>query len=159
MSDDVAKTSLSCIPPGLTQAESDFVYNVEVLGLPAKKAAQLAGYTGSVIAQHLMQARETVRNEMRGSLKVTKEDATAGIKDAIERAKLLAEPMTEIAGWDRLIKLHGLDSPVQHNINLHATVEVLRDQVRSMSDADLVRMLGAGNVIDVDFYEVKTDDQ
>jgi hypothetical protein len=151
------KSELSCLPPGLTPEESDFVYHVEVLGLPPKKAAQLTKYTGSVVAPHIMQARELVKTQLRGSMVVTREDATAGLRDAIDRAKLMGEPMTEIAGWDRLIKLHGLDQPQKVDVNIHSTVEVLTKHVRTLSDEELVKALGAGAVIDGDFYEVAKD--
>lgn len=151
---DVALPPVASLPPGLTQEEAEFVYNVEILNLPLRKAASLANFPlGHVGASHIVQARELVRVELRGNLNVTKEDATYGIKEAIHRAQLLAEPMTEIAGWDRLIKLHGLDTPARVDINFNATIDVLRSQVRSLSDAELVKALGAGEIIDVEFYE------
>lgn len=144
------------LPAGLEQAEAEFVYNVEVLDLPLKKAAQLAGLPlGQTGKPHIAQAREMVRRELRGNLQVTKEDATHGLKEAIRRAVLLGEPMTEIAGWDRLIRLHGLNEPERIDINLKASIEVAQKHVRHMSDADLVRALGAGGVIDAEFYEVQ----
>ena len=152
MTDDLP---LATLPPGLEQAEAEFVYNVEVLDLPANKAAQLSGLPYSAVHRpHVIQARELVRKDLRGNLQVTKEDATFGLKDAIHRAKLLAEPMTEIAGWDRLIKLHGLDAPQRVDINITASIEVAQRQVRTMSDAELVKSLGANSVIDAEFYEV-----
>ncbi len=156
MTDEQDLLPLANIPPGLKQEEAEYVYNIEVLGLPMKKSAQLAGLPlGSATKPHIMQARELVRTELRGNLQVTKEDATHGIKEAINRAKLLAEPMTEIAGWDRLIKLHGLDSPQRIDVNLNASIEVLQQHVRGMSDVELIKALGAGGVIDAEFYEVK----
>lgn len=146
---------LASLPPGLEQAEAEFVYNVEILGLPLKKAVQLAGIPyGRVHQPHVVQARELVRQELRGNLNVTKADATFGLKEAIGRAQIMAEPMTEIAGWDRLIKLHGLDVPQRIDININASVQVAQSQVRAMSDADLVKSLGASGVIDAEFYEV-----
>lgn len=144
---------------GLTDDEANFVYNMEVLGLPMRKAVSLAGITASrAVAPHVVQAREVVRTKMRGDLGVTKEDATHGIKEAIHRAQLLGEPMTEIAGWDRLIKLHGLDTPQKVDINIKASVEVIAKQVRTMSDEDLVKALGAGDIIDGDFYAIPAAD-
>lgn len=143
------------LPPGLEQEEAEFIYNVEVLDLPTKKAAQLAGLPyGRTQQPHIAQARELVRREIRGNLNVTKEDATFGLKEAIGRARALAEPMTEIAGWDRLIKLHGLDAPQRVDINITASIEVAQRQVRGMTDAELVKSLGAGAVIDAEFYQV-----
>lgn len=152
---DAESTPLATLPPGLEQAEAEFVYNVEVLDLPVKKAAQLAELPYSRVHQpHIVQARELVRRELRGNLNVTKEDATFGYKEAIHRAKILGEPMTEIAGWDRLVKLHGLEAPQRVDINITASIAVATQQVKSMSDADLVKSLGAAGVIDAEFYEV-----
>lgn len=144
----------SVIPPGLTDDEANFVYNVEVVGLPPKKAAQLAGMPASkMYAAHIVQARELARNVVRGSCQVTKEDVTLGIKGAIDRARILSEPMTEIIGWEKLAKLHGLDEPQKVNINVNESIKVVTEHVRSVPDADLVRLLGAGDVVDVEFYE------
>lgn len=144
---------------GLTDDEANFVYNVEVLDLPVKKAAQLAGVPASkAVAPHIVQAREIVRNKLRGDLSVTKEDATYGIKEAINRAKIIGDPMVEIAGWDRLIKLHGLDAPQKVDINIKASIDVLSKQVRSMSDSELVKALGVDSIIDAEFYEVRSPD-
>jgi hypothetical protein len=138
----------------LTQAESQYVYNVEVLGLPFKKAASMAGLTiGMTTKPHVMQARETVRRELRGQMAITKEDVLYGIKEAIDRAKIIAEPSTEIAGWKQISLMLGYDSPARLDINMRESIHVVQTHVRGMSDAALVDMLGAGNVIDGEFYE------
>lgn len=148
-----AANALACLPAGLTQEESEFVYSTEVLGMPARAAARAVGATMAIaVRPHVIQARETVKIAVRGNLQVTKEDATYGIKEAIHRAQLFAEPMTEIAGWDRLIKLHGLDAPQRIDINMKASVDIVRSQVRGMSDSELVAQLGAGDIIDGEFY-------
>jgi hypothetical protein len=147
------------IPAGLTDDEASFVYNVEVLELPARKAAELAGMPFSKANKpHIIQAREIAKRELRGNLQVTKEDVTFGIKDAIGRARLLAEPMTEIVGWEKLAKLHGLDAPQRVDININATIDVIQQQLKTLSDAELVKRMGAGDIIDGDFYDVEAKD-
>lgn len=149
--EDVAN---SVIPPGLTDDEANFVYNVEVLGLPPKKAAQLAGMVPTkMYAAHIAQAREIARNAVRGNCQVTKEDVTFGIKEAIDRARIMSEPMTEIIGWEKLAKLHGLDAPQKVDININESIKVVSEHVRSVPDRDLVKLLGAGDVVDVEFYD------
>jgi hypothetical protein len=159
MSDEKPALALAgLVPAGLTNEESEFVYNVEVLGLPVRKAASMAGLPiGSSTKPHIAQAREVMRREIRGSLQVTKEDVTYGIQEAIGRAKILGEPMVEIVGWEKLAKLHGLDAPTKIDINLNASIEVLEGNIRSMSNADLVKALGADSVIDGEFYEIGKD--
>lgn len=140
---------------GLTQDEMDFIYHVEVLGLPQRKAAEMAGMAlNKISAPHVAQARATVRNQIRGTSQITKDDIVFGMREAIERARILSDPMTEIVGWEKIAKLLGYDAPQTVNVNITASVEVLKSNARRMSDADLVRAVGAGAVIDGDFFEV-----
>lgn len=143
------------IPGGLTPLEAEFVYNLEVLGLPVKKAASLAGCgVGMALKPHIVQARELLKRELRGALNITREDVIHGIHEAIGRAKILAEPATEIAGWKEISRISGLDAAAKVDINITATIDVLKGQVRGMSDAELARYVGAGDIIDGDFYVV-----
>jgi len=142
----------------LTQAEAQFVYNVETLGLPLKKASDLAGLPYSQALQpHIYEARDLLKRQMRGRVAITKEDVVHGICDAIDRAKIIAEPSTEIAGWKEINAMFGYNAPAKLDINIKASISAASQQVRTLSDAELVKMLGAGSVIDGDFYEVKEE--
>lgn len=103
----------------------------------------------------IIQARERTRNELRGSVAITKEDVVFGMREAIHRAQLIAEPSTEIRGWEAIAKLLGFDSAQKIDINVRESVTVIQRQVRELPDTRLVELLGAGNVLDADFYEVK----
>lgn len=143
---------------GLTNEEAEFVYSVEVLGLPVRKAAQLANMSlGSIGKPHIAQAREVTKRQIRGSMQITREDITFRMLEAIDRARILGEPMTEIVGLDKVAKLNGLDAPQRVDINLRASIEVVQANVRSLSDTELVELLGAGDVIDAEFYETHKD--
>lgn len=138
----------------LTNPEAEFVYNVEVLGLPLKKAAQLAGFPFTRAQEpHIRQAREMMRKELQGELRVSKEDSARGILDAIERAKLLGEPATEIIGWKEINQMYGHNAPQVVDINLRESITVVQHRVKSLPDAELVKLLGAGDIIDGEFYE------
>lgn len=150
-------TDLAGLPAfsSLTAEESQFVYYVEVVGLPLRKAASMAGLPVYMVSKpHLQQAREMLRREVRGNLEITREDVTWGLKEAIGQASILADPMAQIAGWNSIIKLHGLDAPQKIDINIHASMDVLKQHVRALSDDELVRLTGAGGIIDAEFYEV-----
>jgi len=142
------------VPIGLTSEEANFVYNVEVLNLPARTAAKMAGMPPTkVVAPHIVQARELARRALQGHLAITKEDVVHGYKDAVDMARVLAEPLTMLVGWEKIAKILGYDQPQRVDININASVEVQKNVVKSMSDEELVRQLGAGNVIDAEFYE------
>jgi|GEM_PF-3084348 len=139
----------------LTAAEEEFVHNVEVLGLPMRRAAELAGFPLQRVREpHIIQAREVRRQESLRRLTITKEDSARGILDAIDRARIIAEPATEIAGWKEINNMYGHNQAVKIDVQLNATVEVLQKQIKGISTSDLVKSLEAGNVIDGDFYQI-----
>jgi len=144
------------LPVELTDDEASFIYHTEVLNMPGRAAALQAGMAPhKMYAAHVVQARELVRKQLATTLRVTKDDVMMGITDAINRARILAEPITEIAGWKEIAKMQGYYAPQKVDVNISASVEVLTDQVKRMSDQELLQNLGAGSVIDVEFYEVK----
>jgi len=144
---------------GLTAEEAQFVYNCEVLGLPVRKAASMAGMPPTMVAKpHLQQARELLKRELRGAVNITKDDVVFGMREAIDRARILAEPATEIMGWEKIAKLLGYDSPQKVDINITASIDVLKSHIRGMDDEQLAEIAGAKDVIDGDFYRVEKDD-
>lgn len=152
-------SQLPTIATQLTSEEENFVYNVEVLGLPARKSADMAGMpVGSMNKPHIMQAREAVKRELRGSLQITKDDIVNGYRDAIGRAQILGEPAVEIMGWEKIAKILGFDAAQKVDVNITASLDVLKTHVRTMSDDQLSKMLGADGIIDGDFYVVAPKD-
>ncbi len=147
------RRDLDIIPQGLTADEANFVYNTEVLNLPARTAARMAGMAPSkIVAPHLIQAREQAKKALQGHLAITKEDIVHGYKDAIDMARILAEPLTMITGWEKIAKILGHDQPQRVDININASIEVQKNVIKALSDEELVRQLGADNVIDAEFY-------
>jgi hypothetical protein len=123
--------------------------------MPVKAAAKLAGVSvGRALQPIVVEARQRLKEELRGVTAITKEDVVHGIREAIDRARIFAEPMTEIVGWEKLAKLLGFNEPEKVDINLKASIEVVQKNMKTISTPDLVKLLGAGNVIDVEFYDV-----
>jgi hypothetical protein len=89
---------------------------------------------------------------------ITKDDVVLGYRSAIEDAKLLSDPMAQIAGWREISKMLGYDAPREIKITLSGDVRATRKQIAQLDDASLIELLGAGNVIDADFYVVKEHD-
>lgn len=146
-------------PNHLTAEEAKFVYNVEVLQMPMQLAADQSGMPlRRAVSPHIVQARQLIKDEIRRTTGITKEDCVYGMRDAIDRARIFAEPMTEIVGWEKIAKLMGYDAPQRVDININATVEVIRGQLRHLPDEELVKALpDARDIIDGDFYEVPGD--
>lgn len=90
---------------------------------------------------------------MRASLEITRDDVIHGMREAVDRARLLGEPMTEITGWEKIAKLLGFEPAKRVDVNLNASIDATVSHVRRMSDADLVRLAGATDIIDGEFYD------
>lgn len=145
----------SVMPPGLTDDEANFVYNVEVLNMPARLAARQAGMPASkLLSDHIVQARSMVRNQLALRTGFTREEWVNRTYEAVERARLLADPMAEIAGMKEIGKALGLYEPQKIDINLKASMEALAQHAKTLPDDELLARLGASSVVDVDFYEV-----
>ena len=143
------------LPTGLNDEEANFVYNAEVLGMPARAAAKMSGMPFSrAVKPHIVQARELVKRELRGNLGFTREDIVAGYQDAIAIARMQGDAVPMIAGWKETAKILGLDSPQRIDINLQASIEVQQAHIRTLPTAELMKRLGADEVIDGEFYEV-----
>lgn len=142
---------------GLSEAEQQFVYNIEVLGMTQQRAAEIAGVASP---QHVLKrpdvvdAREKLRSVVRQRVEITKDDVIAGIKKAVDQADLLADPMAQIAGWREIAKMLGYDAPREVKITISADASLRKRQIAQLDDGELIELLGADDVIDAEFYEV-----
>lgn len=141
----------------LTDAESMFVYQMEVIGLPANRAAEVAGVASPYALlkrPHIIAAREQARLAVRGRTNFTREDVVAGLKEAIDQAKVMADPMAQIAGWREMAKILGYDKTPNVHLHMSGTVDGMRRQISAMSTEDLMRQMEDPTILDGDFYKV-----
>jgi hypothetical protein len=142
----------------LSDSEEKFLYHVEILGFTPARAAGLCGIDSpqNVLAKpRAVEMRAQLKDSLRKKTEITKEDVINGFMHAIQQADLLGEPMTQIAGWERISKMLGYDKPVEVII-WNADAKGIRRQIAQVSDAELVKMLEADNIVDGEFY-VKPD--
>lgn len=150
---------LHVLPPGLTGEEVEFIYNAEILGMPARTAAARAKMLQSkIIAPHMVQARDLVRRAVQNTMVITRMDIVNGYQEAIHMAKLQGDALTTMIGWEKTAKILGLEQPTRIDVNINASMEVLQKNVRDLSDAELMAQLGVENIVDAEFYEVKGKD-
>lgn len=67
-----------------------------------------------------------------------------GFKEAIEMARLMAEPANMIAGWREIGKMCGYYAPVETRVKVDVTGNIILDKMNSMSDAELLRVISQG---------------
>jgi hypothetical protein len=132
----------------LSEQEQLLVYNVEALGMPVARAAKIAGVNGPYVV--LKKPNATLR----GRTDFTREDVLEGMKNAIDQAVILADPLAQISGWKEIAKLQGFDRSGNVTININGTAQQVQRQIQGMTTEQLLELTGE-RILDADFYEVK----
>lgn len=92
----------------------------------------------SANTQRELQIQQALLSEETG---ITRQDVVNGIKDAIERAKLQAEPATEIAGWREIGKILGHYAPETKKVLLTDDQDRVVRKLESMTTQELLEMV------------------
>jgi hypothetical protein len=109
--------------------------------------------TSAAVQAHLAQQRAAIQD----ATMLKRVDILDGILEAIERAKLMAEPATEIKGWVEISKILGFQEPEVKRKQLSTNATMLQDRLLHMSTADLLE-LAAGNMAPLEGeFRVETD--
>lgn len=123
-------------------------------GLPKSASARLAGYKnpkdvcGDIEKRpHVAAALVAEQARYAEAAGVKRKDVIDGIREAIERAKLAGEPMTEISGWREIAKICGHYAPEVKKVELSTDAQKLLKRFEDMSDNDLLE-LAAGATIE-----------
>lgn len=113
----------------------------------------------------LIEEREEVKRaiaegfaENRRRFEVTREDVIGGIKEGIEVAKLTDDAGNMIKGWSEIAKICGLVAPERKEVVINTELPLLPQQLQTLPDALLLRMIGKTReleVIDGDFDTVE----
>ena len=137
----------------LTQKQQRFVAEYLVDGA-GKRAALAAGYGlagAAVTAYRLIHANQAVQAEIRARqaqdsqrLQISRETAIQGLLEAIAEAKAQANPAAMIQGWKAIAQMLGLFEPKRLAVEVSAAADAERGRLERMSDAELLRLMGAG---------------
>jgi len=118
-------------------------------GLTKKQALARAGFRESMNINryfrdnpHLEDYAKHLQSEERKKWRVSREQVTQGLMEAIQDAKMLEEPNTQINGWRELGRLHGLYAPEEKKVTLSAEKSEQMRQIEEASVEELLDMTG-----------------
>ena len=141
-------------PSVLTEQQEEYVEGV--LDGKAKSYAALdAGYShGS--QSHRLDRNELVqtalaerREELSSATQITRAGVLNGILDAIEMARVMADPMAMLAGYRDISKMMGYNAPEVKKVEISDTSNTLARKIKSMSDEDLLNVIeGEARLVD-----------
>jgi phage terminase small subunit len=86
---------------------------------------------------------------------ISQDDVIQGLKDAINDAQMTSDPQAQIAGWREIAKMLGFYAPKVRKIEVSKTEAKAKRELSAMSEAELLEMAGAGNVIEGEFSLVE----
>ena len=133
-------------------------------GKGPQEAAKIAGYSCPEKAGYEYEKQPhiiaAVQKEFKRAERVAdmdKKRVMDGILDAIDQAKLMSEPMTQIAGWREVAKMCGYYEPTKVQLDVSVSAKRLFSKFETMSDEELLR-LAETEIIEVEDFEVLDGD-
>lgn len=114
-------------------------------------ASTRAGYAdGGTIAYRMVKMPNILALKSRYEAKyeadaqMTRKKVMDGLLEAIDMAKLLADPTAMISGWREVAKMCGYMEPVKHRVDVNVTGNITMDRINRLSDAELLKMIEQG---------------
>lgn len=147
----------------LSETQTKFIYYLDVVGVSVSRACELSGvnqYEATKMLEdpEIAHVRRVQKDQARAKTGFTREDVTFGIHDAIEQARLLADPMAQIRGWTEIARINGLDAAKKVEVEITVnSPNAPAEQLKQLTTAQLAALVDQGDVIDGDFYRVEAD--
>lgn len=125
-------------------------------GMTPAQAAEAAGYShpstaGQVLmAPDVKRALAEARNELSSAAQITRGDMLAVMMDAIDMARLLADPQSMIKGASEVSKMLGFYAPEVKKVELSMSQARVRSKLISMTDEELLLMASGQEPLTID---------
>lgn len=134
----------------LTEKQRLFVkYWAEGDSIPS--ASRRAGYNDSasvayrlVKMPNVLALKHKYEAKYEADSQMNRKQVMEGFKEAIEMAKLMADPTAMISGWREIGRMCGYYAPVETKLKIDVTGNVTMTRLTQMSDAELIEMIEKG---------------
>ena len=133
----------------LTEKQKQFVQSW-AKGNSVGRASLEAGFADDGIGYRLVRQPNILALKAQYEAKYEEESQMSrkkvmdGFMEAIEMAKLMAEPASMISGWREIGKMCGYFAPVEHKVKVDVTGNIILDRMNSMTDAELLKVISQG---------------
>ena len=152
----------------LTEMQRMFVHHLVHNKLNQTAAARQAGFNQPGTSAHALMRNPKVlaaiaeeRLEYAKASGMTKQKVIEGFSEAIDLARIKADPIAMIAGWREVGKMCGYYEPVKKQIDVNITGNVVMQRLNKLSDAELLKLIETetANALEGEFTEVLGDDE
>lgn len=109
-----------------------------------------AGYSDDGIGYRLarmpniLALKHEYEAEYEQAAEMDRKQVMEGFKEAIEMAKLMADPTAMISGWREIGRMCGYYAPVEARVKIDITGNVTMTRLTQMTDAELLEMIERG---------------
>lgn len=132
----------------LTEQQRLFVNYLVHDRMTQTAAARLAGYNNPAVSAvqmmknpKIMKALSIEREEYAKASGVTKKKVIDGFLEAIDMAKIKADPIAMVSGWREVGKMCGFYEPQKREVSISVNGQVMLQRVQSMSDEELLQLV------------------
>lgn len=131
----------------LTEKQNALV-DATMLGKSPREAATAAGYAHpskdgdrALKSEEVIRALAEARSELSSATQITRADVIEGFMEAINIARLSADPASMIKGWSETAKVLGLYAPEVKKIEMSSNQKRLQSKYEAMTDEELIRII------------------
>lgn len=140
----------------LTQDNKDFV-DAKLAGLSNIAAGIAIGISGDggksmANSQRVKEEIARAREQLSDMTSLKRLDVISGIMEAIDYARMVADPQAMIKGWTEIAKILGHYAPEIKKIEITHSQGKLRSKYEAMSDETLLA-IAEGRIIEGDYTE------
>ena len=145
-----AGAALVPVDKPLTEMQLAFVRNWAA-GDSILAASERAGYADGgtyayrmVRMPNILALYEKEKAAYEEAAQMTRKKVMDGLLEAVEMAKLMAEPMTMIAGWREIGKMCGYYEPIRVKADITVNGAVVKERLEQLTDAELLELIQKG---------------
>lgn len=123
-------------------------YSLGMSVVQAGKAAGLANPYDTMKAPRVREAIAAAHKRNQEIADIRRSDVIEGLKEAIDMARVLEDPISMIAGWREIAKVCGHYEPKKAEVTVSFSGQIAIQRLQQLPDDELLKVLEA-EVIDV----------
>lgn len=136
----------------LTERQQLFVNAIARDGMNFNAAMRQAGFANTSGSRHSLMGNAKIqhaiaveREKYAKASMMTKKKVIEGFTEAIDMARIKADPMVMVAGWREIAKMCGFYEPTRHKLEVSVNGQVVIQKLQQLDDHELLQ-LAEGNV-------------
>lgn len=148
----------------ITDKQAKFIENKVDKGMSDRQAVLQAGYSDKNVASMLAKndkvqtAIAERREAFEATVQMSRNRVMTGLLEAVDMAKVKADPLSMVAGWREIAKICGYYEPTRVQVDVSVNGKMLLHQMSSMSEEDLLKLADQADAIEGEFTDISGEE-